>query len=155
MGHAVEWNPEGGWTQVAGTEGIVTNGVQTSADGKVAYVNFTLGDKVIAVDRASGEQLWSAEVEHPDNTSWTPDGRLLVASIRADLETVLKCIEADKAFCPIDFAAVAVDPASGATTTLAEGGGPPFGLATVAVQVGDKIYLGSATGERVGVVTVN
>ena len=155
MGHAVEWTPDGGWRELPGTEGIVTNGVQTSADGSIVYVNYTLGDKVIAVNRATGEQLWSAEVEHPDNTSWTSDGNLLIASIRADLLTVLKCIEADKEFCPIDFAVVEVDPESGATSTLAEGGGPPFGLATVAVRVGDKIYLGSATGERIGVVTVN
>ncbi len=155
MGHAVEWTPAGGWRMIEGTEGVVTNGVQTSPDGAVAYVVFTLSDKAIAVERATGKRLWETEVEHPDNISWAPDGRLLVASIRADLEAVLKCVESDAPFCPIDFGVVAIDPATGEATTVAEGGGPPFGLATVAVQVGPKYYLGSATGERIGIVSGN
>ncbi len=155
MGHAVEWTPDGGWRRIEGTDGVVTNGVQTSPDGKIAYVVFTMSDKAIAVERETGKQLWETEVAHPDNVSWAPDGRLLVASIRADLQAVLECVESDAPFCPIGFGVVAIDPATGEATTLAEGGGPPFGLATVAVQVGSKFYLGSATGERIGIVSGN
>jgi len=152
LGYAIEWSPGGGWQKIDGTEGVVTNGVQTSADGAVAYVNFTLSDKVIAIDRATGKQLWEATVTHPDNSSWAPDGRLLVASIWADLEPIVECVESDAPFCPLEYSVVAIDPESGATSILAQGGGPPFGMATVAVQIGPKLYLGSAAGERVGVV---
>ena len=152
QGYAVEWSPDAGWNPIAGANGVVTNGVEISADGGVAYVNFTLSDRVVAIDRATGEQLWEASVVHPDNSSWAPDGRLLVASIRGDLESILECVESDAPFCPIDYAVVAIDPETGATATRAEGGGVPFGMATVAVQIGSKLYLGSAAGQRIGVV---
>ncbi len=156
-GHVVVWEPGAGWSKLEGSEGVLTNGVQTAPDGKVVFANFTLGNRVIAVDRATGERLWDVEVEHPDNTSWTPDGRLLVASILAEGAEILECVESNPPFCTIPFAAVAVDPGTGETSVRAEGGGKgaPFGLGTVALQVGDKIYFGSASGQRIGVVDVN
>lgn len=152
-GYVVVWDPTTGWNKLEGSDGALTNGVQTAPDGKVVFANYTLGNKVIAVDRATGERLWEAEVEHPDNTSWAPDGRLVVASIRAEGEEILECVESNPPFCTIPFAAIAIDPVTGETSVLAEGGGgPPFGLATVAVQVGSKVYMGSAAGQRIGVV---
>lgn len=157
-GYAVEWSPGAedgaGWKKVSGSDGVLTNGVQSSKDGAIVYVNYTLGNEVTAIDRATGRRLWTASVPFPDNTSWAPDGRLLVASIRGELETIAECVESDAPFCGIDYAVVAIDPGTGTAMTLAEGGGPPFGLATVAVQVESTLYLGSAAGERVGVVAV-
>ena len=153
-GHVVVWTPDEGWSELPGSAGILPNGVQTSEDGNVVFANYFLANEVVAIDRATGERLWTTTVRHPDNSSWAPDGRLLVASIRADLDPILECVESDAPFCPLDYGVVAIDPATGATTTLAEGGGPPFGMATVAVQVGPRVYLGSATGERIGVVEV-
>lgn len=153
-GYALVWSPGSGWEKLAGSDGIVTNGVQTSPTGDVVYVNYTLGNETRAIERATGKVLWTVEVAYPDNSSWTPGGKLMVASIRGSLEKVIECIEAANAFCPIEFGVVSIDPASGEASVVAEGGGAPFGFATVAVQVADRVYMGSATGERIGIVSV-
>ena len=150
-GAVYEWQRDTGWRPLAGTEGALVNGIEIADDGGVVYVNHYLGDAVVAVDRQTGERVWTAAVPAPDNSSIAPDGRLLVASHRDDLDAVLHCSENETAFCALPYAIVAVDTATGATTTLTDGGGAPFGGATVAVQIGDRLYLGAFAGERIAV----
>ncbi len=149
QGHVLEWTPDGGWRKIPGTEGALANGVSVSPDGSVLYVNYYLGDEVVAIERSTGKKLWTASVEGPDNSSWTPEGALLVASHRTELEDVLGCNHVTTPYCGIRFGVVSIDPASGATTELFAGEGAPFGGATVALDIGDRIYLGSFAGERV------
>ncbi|NNL86234.1 MAG: hypothetical protein HKP27_11305 [Myxococcales bacterium] len=154
QGHVLEWTSESGWQKVAGTEGKLANGLQVSADGSIIYINYYLGDEVVAIERSTGKKLWTAAVEGPDNSSWTPDGKLLVASHRAELKDVLACHDGEAAFCGIRFGVVSIDPATGETEELFAGEGEPFGGATVAVDVGDRLYLGSFAGERVGYIDI-
>ena len=152
-GYALSWNSENGWKKIDGSDGILTNGVQTSPEGGVLYAAYSLGQEVRAIDLSTGKTLWQVDdVQTPDNISWTPSGQLLVASIRADLPTIRECMGKKPAFCPIPFGILSIDPLSGESFYIAEGEGPPFGLATVGVLAGSKIYMGSATGERLGIV---
>ena len=51
--------------------------------------------------------------------------------------------------CPLSFAIVAIDPDTLATETIFENTGPPMGAATVAVQRGDELYMGTFAGDRI------
>lgn len=150
-GYNVQWTPSAGWLKIEGTEGALPNGVQVSADGAVLYSNHYLANQVVAYDRASGRRLWTASVDGaPDNMSITPEGQLLVAAHRVSLRSIRDdCMLKPVPFCGLGFAVYRIDPMDGAVTRVFESEGPPFGGSTVAVQVGDHIFLGAFAGDRI------
>lgn len=154
LGYALDWTVEEGWKKIPGTDGLLANGIEASADGAIVYVDYYMGDEVAAFERTSGRELWRTAVDGPDNPSWTASGRLLVASHRADLAAVLDCHEAEAPYCGIAFGVVSIDPDTGEATELYTGGGEPFGGATVAVEAPGRIYLGCFTGTRMGVLEI-
>ncbi len=147
-GYVLQWYESRGWEKVPGTDGGLPNGIEASADGTTLYVNHYLADRVVAVDRASGQRLWSAEVAGPDNTTLAPNGELLVASLPSPFQDIIACAHQRARPCGIPYAVVALDPTSGAARTIFNGEGAPMGAATVALQVGNSVYLGSFVGER-------
>jgi len=144
------WHARDGWDHQRGSEGALPNGIQVSPDGSVLYVNYYFGDKVVAIERASGKHLWEADVAAPDNASWSNDGRLLIASHRVGMKEISACAKAETPTCILPFAIVAIDVATGNKTTVLEGGQLPMGAVTVAVPVGNRLLLGSYVGNRLG-----
>ncbi len=150
-GYALEWHHDSGWRKLPGTDGALTNGIEISPDGKVLFINYYLGSKIVAVERETGKHLWAIELEGPDNTSWAPDGKLLVATHQhTTLKDVLECAGADIPYCPIAYEIMAIDPNTGSYTLRYQGIGAPMAAATVGVQIGQTLYLGSFAGERIG-----
>jgi hypothetical protein len=151
-GFNIQWQPESGWIEIPGTEGALPNGVHVSEDGAVLYSNHYLANQVVAYERATGKRLWTASLgAAPDNTSMTPDGMLLIAAHRASLRRIRDdCMLTSAPFCGLPFSVFLVNPEDGAVTLVLESEGPPFGGATVAVQVGDSIYMGAFAGDRLG-----
>ncbi len=148
-GEVLEWQTAGGWRRLPGTAGGLPNGVEVSADGATLYVNYYLGDAVAAFDRASGRELWRTAVPSPDNSSWSGDTRLLIASHRDDLHAIIACGKDPAAlYCKLPFAIVALDAGTGAAETLLEGDGETMGAVTVALPFDDQLYLGAFTGQR-------
>ena len=47
------------------------------------------------------------------------------------------------------FEIMALDPATLETETLFSGGGPPMGAGTVAVDLGDALWIGAFAGDRI------
>jgi hypothetical protein len=154
-GYVLTWTPTDGWQKQPGSDGALPNGIEVSDDGAILYVNEYFGDRVYALDRASGRRLWSTAVDAPDNSSWGADGRLLVASHRADLEAVMACDHTPLALCTLPFSIVAIDPTDGRRLTVVEGGGEgaPMGAATVAVEHDGRLWLGSYVGDRLAATT--
>lgn len=153
IGYVLEWSRAGGWQRLTGSDGGLPNGIAVSADGGVLYVNEYFGDRVVALDRRRGERLWETVVDAPDNSSWDAAGRLLVASHRVDLAAILACNEAPLAPCAVPYDIVAIDPTDGRRETVAAGGDAHFGAATVAVELGGRLYLGSFVGDRLAQTT--
>ncbi len=149
-GYVVEWSAQRGWERVEGSEGGLGNGIEISPDERILYINFYAGGEVVAFDRGSGERLWTAAVSQPDNTSWTPDRKLLVASHDTPLEDTLAFIGVHDKGCPLPFSLVVLDPVDGTQQILVDRAGPPMGGVTTAVHVGDDLYLGSFSGDRLG-----
>jgi hypothetical protein len=148
-GHVVEWQPDRGYAPVPGTETRFANGIALSRDGRTIFLNSSMGGSVQRIDRATGALEGSAEVPGPDNSSWAPDGRLLVASFVGPLYETLACDEIERGACPAAFQIVAVDPETLATETIYRGGGAPMGAGTVGLRVGDELFVGSFAGDRI------
>ena len=147
-GHVWAWHPEEGFKEVPGTQGAMPNGISLAADGKAFFLNLSRDSLVRKVRLADGMLLGEAEVAGPDNSTWAPDGRLLVASLDFSLFSALSCIGDSKAPCLIAFEIVALDPQSMEKEVLISRKGPPMGAATVALAAGKHLYLGSFAGDR-------
>ena len=92
----------------------------------------------------------SVELAHPDNLTWTSDGRLLVASLRGATRELLSCNGLERGSCPIPFAIVALDPKTMETQVLYQGGpGTPSGAGTVGLEVDGGLLIGTFAGDRI------
>jgi len=149
-GHALLWRAGEGFRELAGTRGALPNGVEVSPDGAKLFLNVYGANEVRRVDLASGALEARAAVLSPDNSTWAPDGTLLVASLRPtggiDFSS---CRDAAGGPCPIGFAIVAVDPESMRTRELYRGDGVTMGAGTVGLRVGRDLFVGSFAGDRV------
>lgn len=151
-GYAFAWTAKDGYRKIEGTDGVMPNGIAASPDGKTLYLDVTMQSEVRKIDVATGKLLGTASVKMPDNLTWAPDGkRLLVASLHGFETTPFGvCVDVREGACPIPFAIQAVDAET--MTPLGpvyESTGAPMGGGTVGLQVGDELYIGSFTGDRI------
>jgi len=149
-GWVYAWSRERGFSELPGTRASGSNGVELSADGEKIFLNLTLANEVLRIDRRTGAIEARASVPQPDNSTWTSDGRLLVASLRGPARDLFSCSGIERGSCPMPFAIVALDPKTMETTTVYEGGpGTPSGAATVALEANDALLLGTYAGDRI------
>lgn len=156
-GKAFHWSADAGYVAVGGTEGIMPNGIVASPDGRTIYMNASGENSIRKVDVERGVEVGRVPVTSPDNVTWSPDGRLLVASLRGMEDPALfeACLHASGRPCAIPFAIVAVDPES--MTDLGEvyeNDGQPMGAGTVGLQVGEELFVGSFKGDRILRITL-
>lgn len=148
-GHAYEWQPEAGFTRIAGSEVKFANGVEKSADERILYLNNYFGDEVVVLDVAAGERVASVPAASPDNLAWAGNGELLAASHHASVTDMMGCQELESGSCGIRFQIVAIDPEDHGHRVILDHEGPPMGAATVAVPHAGHIYLGTFAGDRI------
>ena len=151
-GYAFAWTAKDGYRKIEGTDGVMPNGIAASPDGKTLYLDVTMQSEVRKIDVATGKLLGSASVKMPDNVTWAPDGkRLLVASLHGFETTSFGvCVDVQAGACPIPFAIQAVDAETmTALGPVYESTGAPMGGGTVGLQVGDELFIGSFTGDRI------
>lgn len=151
-GHAFAWSAKDGYRKIEGTEGVMPNGIAASADGRILYLDVTMQNEVRKIDVATGKLLGKASVKMPDNITWAPDGQRLLAASLHGFETTnfSVCVDVPRGACPIPFAIQAID----ADTMkplgpVYESTGAPMGGGTVGLQVGDELFIGSFTGDRI------
>jgi hypothetical protein len=149
-GDVWRWRRDEGFSRLAGGSAPMPNGIQVDARGKYAYLNLgTSTGGVRKIDLATGEAVGFAAIANPDNSSWTREGRLLIAGLTQDAD-VAPCVQATFAVpCGARSYVASIDPSTLAIRTVFEHAGPPMGLATVAVQADGYLYLGSAAGDRI------
>jgi len=149
-GWVYEWSRDGGWKRLPGSDAPFPNGIELSPDARTIYLDVYLGDEVRRIDRGTGEITGRVAVSAPDNVTWSSDGRvLLVASHHAGLRDSMNCMSLTEGSCGYPFEIVAIDPETLARETLVSNAGPPMGAATVALQVGPDLWLGTFAGDRV------
>lgn len=147
-GDALEWSADDGWRHVEGSRVGLPNGVATIGDDRLFVADWS-GSRLVRIDRDSGRVDTVALPHHPDNLSWTVDGRLLVAGQIGSIRVALGCLDAAVVSCGEPWSVVAVDPDTLAVTPITEGDGRDFGAASSAVLVEDTLVIGTWAGDRV------
>lgn len=140
------WRPGKGFDKLPGSDGIVPNGVEVSADGQSVYVTETGGQQLRKLDYATGEQLAVVKLGPADNLSWAEDGRLIATRVTGAMPA--DCFSAPGP-CLAPFQVVALDPQNLALTVLHDQKGKPMGAASVAVWLDDYLYVGSFKGQQI------
>ena len=150
-GYVLVWRPDKGFSQLAGSAGVVPNGIEIAPDGETIFVNYSNGE-VRRVNRRKGKIEASNNTLPPlDNVTWTPDGRLLVAGALDDAFTMMACTTLETGSCPGAFAIIAVDPETLESEIIYEGGpNTPGGAGTVGLYVSDgSLLIGTFAGDRI------
>jgi sugar lactone lactonase YvrE len=142
-GELWEWHTASGWQKMAGTEAAGANGLEMSQDERAVYVAAWGGQSVFRVSRGAGTPVPPLRHDVPlgfraDNVRWARDGSLLVAGHTDS--------PASSVVVKIDPETLAVREILRRPDTLA------FGAATVAVEVGRELWLGSFRGNRIAIV---
>lgn len=143
-GALYEWHPGGKVQVIPGTEMSGPNGVLASPDGRTLYVAAFGTGEVIRFQRngaAVEKQVMKVEIV-PDNLRWTPDGRKILAAGNNACGTPP---------CPRGWKVLEIDPATLAAQPVA-GLDRSTGMqgATVGIRVGDEIWIGTYSGNRIG-----
>ena len=152
-GAVYEWHPHKGFTLVPDSKMSGNNGIEVSPDGKWIYVAAWGNKAVVRLPRGSGttEKREMLPVGFlADNLRWAPDGQLIVAGQNVSAKDVFGCFQSNAPRCTQpwridrwDTAAMSLKP----VTT--EPGNPEFGDATVGLQIGNEMFVGTFRGDRI------
>jgi hypothetical protein len=146
-GHVLEWHPAGALEKVPFSDAALPNGIAASPDGRELFVNIYMGNEVRRIERESGKLLGRVSIPHPDNITWSGDGRLLVASHQSFLD-IARCGQVERGACSAAFEIVALDPRTLEAESIFTHEGAPMGAGTVAVPMGQELFIGSFRSDR-------
>lgn len=140
------WTAAEGIRRQPGSDAPMPNGVQIDAAGRYAYIDTaSKGGDVRKLDLAEGRVVGTAVVPNPDNGSWAADGRLLVAGVGAGPKP-MACFRKPEAPCPATSDVYAIDVETMTPERIFTHSGAPVNAATVAVQAGADLLIGSCFG---------
>jgi hypothetical protein len=147
-GYLVEWHPGGRLARLQNSKSPLPNGIQLSTDGRFICYAAWSGKQIRKYDRQAGQVIKTVSVPfHPDNISIRADGLLVVAGMD-ELESWKACVQAKRSFCETGFTVMTLDPVTLADAPLYHAPPGILSAASVAVQVGNTLYVGSAMGDR-------
>ena len=150
-GELWEWQVGTGWTEVPGSDTGVPNGLVVSPDGRWFYIGGYDSKSVIRLSRGQTPvQMDSVELSfNVDNIRWSPDGSLLAAGhLAEDADSFARCW-GERQCDGVTSHAARVDPERlTAEEIIRYPSNEHFLFGTVALQVGDEIWLGSVVGSN-------
>lgn len=151
-GYVFEWTSgaanNGSYHILEESHGPFINGVEISADDSTVFANVYAGNEIRKLDRISGKQLGSAPAIQVDNIAWDAEGYLLGGSHTGSPLDQMDCIKHPGETCGFEFTIVRIDPETMSMENIFRHAGAPMGAATTARQVGDKLYIGTFSGNR-------
>jgi hypothetical protein len=153
-GFVYHWNRQTGLKQLKNSFGSLPNGIEANADKNLLFINMYFENTVKVYSLKKNQFIGSFHVEQPDNSSWSLNGELLVASHKTSFVEILDCFDLSKGSCGGAFDIIALNPNTGTQRTVySNSGGEPFGPATIAVEFkhndNTKLLMGSFSGDRI------
>lgn len=151
------WSIQEGMQIVPGSEGVFLNGVANDAGNGRYFVNVYGEDKLKVYDRNTKKYITSLNIPKADNTSWDigRDNTVLVASQKANIFTLKKCLDNIMDNCSAAFNIIEINTQTLKEKIIFQSDEEYFGAASVAVRLGDFLYIGSFAGTRLLVAPVN
>jgi DNA-binding beta-propeller fold protein YncE len=136
-GELWEWNSGKGWAKVPGSEAAGANGVEVSKDGKTLYVAAWGSQSFLRLSR--GDAQVKRDVVplgfRVDNIRFAPDGSILAAGQGQQTSNVVR-----------------IDPKTlKVTEIINQPNSQAFSNGTVAVPIGQTLWVGSFGGDRIAI----
>ena len=148
-GYVFEWQPSTGYRILEESRGPFLNGIEISADNKIIYANVYAGHEIRKLDRQTGRKLGAAKVDQADNIAWDMSGNLLAASHTGAMADQMACAKQPGTTCGFEFTIFRINPDTMAADAIFVHQGAPMGAGTIARQLGDKLYIGSFSSNRI------
>jgi hypothetical protein len=147
-GYVSRWTVAKGEEELPDTRRGYPNGVLVSADGRTMYYNAWTAKEVHKYDLKESKETGVVKLDFmPDNITWTSKHRMLAAGVKG---TRGDCPAGSGTPCIQGFGVAEIDPAKMEAKTVfdSQGKGALIGGVSVALEVGNSIYIGSFQGER-------
>lgn len=141
-GELWEWHTDSGWAKVPGSDAAGANGVELSDDGRTIYMA-AWGSQSFARISRGGADVSRDEISlgfRVDNIRWARDGSLLaVGQGTGDNAQVWQVVKVDPETLEV-------------RDVMSRQNNDVFTAGTVAVEVGDDLWVGSFRGDRIAIV---
>ena len=148
-GFVYEWAQDTGWKRAPGSEIAGPNGIELSSDGAWFYIAGWASRSLVKLSRGQPEIfIDSVEVSHHiDNLRWSVDGSLLAAGhVGPEAASVFQCLS--QQVCEgVSTRVTRIDVNNlTAREIINYPSEPSFILGTVAIEVGNEIWVGGIAG---------
>jgi len=155
-GAVYQWRPGSGFSVLPTPSISGPNGIAISPDGQTLFLA-GWGDRLLRrIDIDGNEISPSLELGFlPDNLHWTPDGMLLAAGQDIAVRDLFSCAmsEVSSSYCARSYSVTQIDPGDFTIVeSWARSVSQGFGDSTTAVKVGEEIWIGSISGDRVAAI---
>jgi len=147
-GFVVRWTPGKAEEELPGTRQGYPNGVLVSPDGRYMYFNAWTARQVHKYDLKEGKDVAVLKLDFmPDNLTWAKKGHILAAGVKGARGD---CPAGSGVPCIQGFEVAEIDPASWKAKTVfdSQGTGNIIPGVSVALQVGNSIFIGAFQGDR-------
>lgn len=148
-GYVSRWTPGKGESELPGTRAGYPNGVLVSSDGRTMYFNAWTAKEVHKYDLKAQKETGMVKLDFmPDNITWTNRRTMLAAGVkgaRGDCPagSGTPCIQA------FGVSEIELGKMQAKTVFDSEGKGALISGVSVALQVGNSIYIGAFQGDRI------
>lgn len=154
-GYVVRWSPTTGWTRIPDTAGVFPNGIDASADGQWLVFAESYGHAINRIRLDGSGRVRVPLAMQPDNVTALDNTRfIVVGGTGRPLVSTRRCPELRRPGCGFPAVAAEIDFASSTVRTIAVGGGGSTPGFSVGVVKGQKLYLGTAFGDRITILAV-
>lgn len=153
-GYLMQWSAAQPLRKLEGSSAPFPNGVQVSADGNSAWFAAWTAKQLWRYDLETGAITARVDTGYMvDNLNWASDGRLLGAGV-PDGDAFIHCFEQQIEHCPMAVRVSALDTLDLQHDMLFSIEPGVMAGASVATQVGEELYVGTFTGDRLLRVTI-
>ena len=141
------WNKTSGYDMLAGTSGSFPNGIAISANGDALFINYWFAGKTVKYDLATNSVVATHRSGLTDNLTVVGNA-VWVGTHDITLADLEKC-PPEVAQCTLPFTIHVLSESDLIPLQSYQFDSEVFGAATVAIPVGEFIWLGTFHGDRI------
>ena len=145
-GVILDWN-KNNFEEIMNSEGSGPNGIALNESTNNLFISYNQGDQIVKFDLSKNKKLQSFKVESPDNIYIHGDS-LWLTSLDFQPNDAGDCII--RPACSLPFSIYEIDKETFVLKNENSFNKTVFGLPTIAVPIGNTIFIGSFHSDRLG-----